>query len=487
MLAEDTATELHPTTLFANGEFVRSEATSRLTLTDPATGVAFASAPDGTPRDVDLAVAAARAAFDDGGWPQSSRSERAGWLRALADALQARGADVARLVTREVGHPRDFSYEKNVVRPAEILRYYADVAAGSETDVPRAATSWQGTTTVGHRPLGVAGLIVPWNYPQSLTMAKLAPALAAGCTVVIKPAPQTSIDALLLAQASRDAKLPRGVINVVTGGAATGVALVSHPGVDKISFTGSTAAGRRIGEVCGRLLRSVTLELGGKSAAVVLADADLDRLAAELPRLAFANAGQTCHAHSRLVVPRALVPQIEEIAESVASSFILGDPFDPTTTMGPLVSAEQRERVHGQVRTAAEEGARIVAGGSPASDLPGFFYQPTVVSGVAAEQSIAQEELFGPVLSVIAYDDESDAVRIADSTPYGLAGTVFSRDPEHAATIARSLRTGAVGLNGFRPDIGAPFGGVGHSGIGREYGPESIDEYCFTQSVYAPR
>jgi aldehyde dehydrogenase (NAD+) len=334
-------------------------------------------------------------------------------------------------------------------------------------------------------PVGVVAAIVPWNFPQSLTMFKLAPALAAGCTVVVKPAPETAVDAFVLADAAQACGFPPGVINVITGGRDVGAYLVGHPGVDKVAFTGSTAAGRAIGEVCGRLLRPVTLELGGKSAAIVLDDADLAETVRGLSWASLLNNGQTCYLSSRILAPRSRYAEVVDAVADLASSLKVGDPADPSTRVGPLVTSAQRARVENFIAAGRREGGRVVAGGGRPQHLPvGWYVEPTVFADLAPEAAPVRDEIFGPVLCVLPYDGIDDAVRLANDSEYGLGGTVWTRDVERGLEVARRVETGSIGVNFFDLDLGAPFGGVKASGLGRELGPEGLNAYVSSKSIY---
>ena len=331
----------------------------------------------------------------------------------------------------------------------------------------------------------MVGAITPWNYPQALAVMKLAPALAAGCPVVLKPAVETALDSLVFAEAAVAAGLPRGVLSVVPGDAAAGAHLVSHPGVGKVAFTGSTAAGRVIGAACGQLIRPVTLELGGKSAAVILDDADVETTVAGLRSASFANNGQTCHLSSRILVPRSRYDEFVEAIAALATGLVVGDPLDERTEIGPLVSAIQRDRVLGYIAAGQASGANLVAGGGVPPDKPrGWFVAPTVFAGVDNADLLAREEIFGPVVVIIAYRDDAEAVQIANDSEFGLAGTVWSQDVERATGVARAMRTGSVGVNDYQLDMRSPFGGVKASGLGRELGPEGLEAYQITKSIY---
>jgi acyl-CoA reductase-like NAD-dependent aldehyde dehydrogenase len=368
--------------------------------------------------------------------------------------------------------------------PALLLRYYGQLVDEQGIEHVRPAM-FGGSTAVRREPVGVVAAIVPWNFPQALAFLKVAPALAAGCTVVLKPAPETVLDSYVMIDAAIEAGLPAGVLNVVPAGRETGAYLVRHPGVDKVSFTGSTAAGRSIAEDCGRLLRPVTLELGGKSAAIVLDDADLTTDPAAFVNATLQNNGQTCYLSTRVLAPRRRYSEIVDTVSDIVGGLTVGSPLDPATQIGPLVSARQRDRVESYIAKGLADGSRITVGGARPAELPrGWFVEPTVFANVDNLHTIAQEEIFGPVLVVIPYDDDADAVRLANESDYGLGGSVWGADTERAAAVARRMRTGSVGLNAYSGDPGAPFGGVKASGYGRQMGPEALDGYQVLKSVY---
>jgi betaine-aldehyde dehydrogenase len=469
--------------LFIGGEWQRAHSTVRVEVEDPYTRAIVGSAPDGSAADVDAAVSAAREAFDHGPWPRMTPDERAGFLERLAEELERRGDATAGLVTEEIGQPVEFSRFVNIALPISHLRYYAELIRSFPFEKRRANISGPGTSVLRLEPLGVAGLITPWNYPQSILSAKLAPALAVGCTVVIKPAAETPLDALALAAAVEAVGFPPGVVNVVTGGRETGDALVKHPGVDKIAFTGSTAAGRVIARNCGDRLIPVTLELGGKSAAIVAEDADLDVTLSALRGAAFMNSGQTCFLLSRILVPRTRKDEMLDALVELARSFRLGDPRDPATDMGPLVSERIRSRVRTMVTDAEAEGARILTGGRDLPGERGYFYEPTIVADADADSQIAREEVFGPVVSVFEYSSIEEAIALANDSRYGLGGSVFSTDPEAALNIARAVQTGTIGVNGYAPDLATPFGGYKESGLGREQGSEVLYNFVNTKAI----
>ena len=448
---------------------------------EAATGEPLGDGASATAAEVDEAVTAARAALAE--WSSASPDHRAEALGGFAAALQRRARTTDQLVTRENGMPMSLSRGANGAFPAALLRYYAQLI--TETPIEEIRPSVIGHTIVRREPVGVVAAVVPWNYPQALSAFKLAPALAAGCTVVLKAAPETALDALVFAEAAQECGLPPGVLNIVPGAAEAGVHLVSHPGVDKVSFTGSTAAGRAIGEVCGRLLRPVTLELGGKSAAIILDDADLDATMKGLRSASFVNNGQTCYLSSRILAPRSRYDDVVAALVALVDGMKVGDPLDPATDIGPLVSARQRERVLGYIEAGRNSDAKLVVGGSVPADQPrGWFVAPTVFADVHNSDRIAQEEIFGPVLAVIPYDGDAEAIALANDSEFGLAGTVWSGDDDRATEVAREIRTGTVGINDYQLDFRAPFGGVKASGIGRELGPEGLEAFFSLKSIY---
>jgi aldehyde dehydrogenase (NAD+) len=465
-------------TVYIGGKF-RETATAP--VIEAATGERLGDGASASIADIDDAVAAARAALP--GWRATPPEERAALLRALGAALIARAASTAELVTRENGMPFRLSRGANGAFPAVLLDYYAGLIVATPDEQIRPSAI--GHTIVRREPVGVVAAITPWNYPQALAAFKIAPGLAAGCTMVLKASPETALDAMIFAEAAEEAGLPPGVLNIVPGDVTAGAHLVSHPGIGKVAFTGSTAAGRAIGEICGRLMRPVTLELGGKSAAIILDDADLDATIKGLRNASFVNNGQTCHLSSRILAPRSRYDEVVEAMAALADGLIVGDPLDKATDIGPLVSERQRGRVLDYIEVGRASGAKLVAGGGIPKDQPrGWFVSPTVFSEVSNSDRLAQEEVFGPVLAVIPYDDDADAIALANDSEYGLAGTVWSADAERATEVARGVHTGTIGVNDYQLDIAAPFGGVKASGIGRELGPEGLQAYQSVKSIY---
>ena len=470
------------TDLFIGGQWRAASAAGRIDVVNPATEEVWASVPDADAADVDAAVRAARAALPD--WRGIGAAARAEVVLRFADELAARGEGMARVITAENGTPIAET-SAAASHSAGILRYFATLAdlvdAVDVRPFPNAPGSY---TEVSREAVGVCALIAPWNFPLGLVMVKLAPALIAGCTVVIKPAAETPLDLRVLMEAAVAAGIPAGAINVITGGRETGSLLVQHPLVDKVAFTGSTEAGRIIAQQCGSLLRPVTLELGGKSAAILLDDVDLDYFGTMLNRTCLRNTGQTCYNSTRILAPRSRYGEIVELAAGVVASTKQGDPLELDTVYGPTVSARQRDRVEGYIALGRAEGATVATGGGrPAFDR-GFFVQPTVFSDVDNRMRIAQEEIFGPVLVVIPFDDDSDAARIANDSQFGLGGSIFSADESRAAALARTIETGSIGVNFFGSNHAAPFGGWKDSGLGVEYGPEGLNAYLRLKSVH---
>ena len=472
--------------IYAGGRLVGSASPDVITIVNPATEEVVGAVPSAIGVDVDRAVRSARHAFDDGTWATRPPADRADALDRLAAALEARTEEAARLVTAEMGMPISSSRQHNATAPCAILRYYANLARAMDTEETRTAVSFTGRTVVRREPAGVAAVITSWNYPILLAFSQLAPALAAGCTIVLKPAAATSLSAYILAEAFEAADFPPGVFNLVTGTHETAAALARHPGVDTVSFSGPTKQGRWIASICGAELKPARLELGGESAAIILDDADLRKTGDALGRLIFGNAGQTCFAMSRVLVPEQRYGDLVDALAEQAGKVRVGDPLNEDTTMGPLASSRRRVDVEARVRSGISEGARVVSGGRrPASPVRGYFYEPTVLTGVTPQMPIAREEICGPVATVIGYKDEADAIRLANDG-FGLAATVWTGDPQRGLDIARRTRVGTFGINLYEPDIGSPWGGRGPSGTGSAYGPEGMDAYLTSKSVFLP-
>ncbi|HVF75537.1 MAG TPA: aldehyde dehydrogenase family protein [Acidimicrobiales bacterium] len=450
----------------------------RIEVVDPATEQVVGQVVAGTPADVDAAVASARRAFP--AWSGRSVAERVDVAGRLAKAVGERAGDLMEVISTQMGSPLWVSERVQVGLPMMVLDAFPRTAADF------AYEEVLGNSLVVREPVGVVGCITAWNYPLYLAVCKVVPALLAGCTVVLKPSEMTPFDACILAEAMEAAGVPPGVFNVVHGrGPEVGEALAAHPDVDMVSFTGSTAAGRRVAATAAGTVKRVALELGGKSATVVLDDADVAKAVATGTAMCFLNSGQTCTALSRLLVPRARLGEAEQIAAAVAAKHTVGDPFDAGTRVGPVASARQRATVRGYIDGAVAEGARLVTGGGgPPADLAsGYYVAPTVFSSVDRTMTVAREEVFGPVLAILPYEDDDDAVAIANDTIYGLSSAVWSADEERAMAVARRLRAGQVEVNGGPYNPYAPFGGYRQSGTGRELGAHGLAEFLEVKSI----
>ncbi len=465
-------------TIYIDGSWVASGGTGTIDVYGAATEEVVGRVPDGVAADVDRAVAAAKAAFP--AWSATAPEERAKHLQRIQEGLSARQAELAELIATEVGMPLKLAAMIQVGLPTAQVGNYAQVLRDF------AFEEQVGHSLVVKEPIGVVGAITPWNYPLNQIVAKVAPALAAGCTVVLKPSEVAPLNAFVLAEVIDDAGLPAGVFNLVSGiGPVVGEAIAAHPGVDMVSFTGSTRAGKRVSELAAATVKRVTLELGGKSANVILPDADLEKAVTAGVTNCYLNSGQTCTALTRMLVPRDRLADAERIAAAKAEKYRVGDPLVEGTNLGPLISDVQRDRVRGYIETGLAEGAKLVTGGAePPEGLGrGYFVRPTVFSEVTPDMTIAQEEIFGPVLAIMPYDTEDEAVEIANGTIYGLAGGVWSADPAHAEQVARRLRTGQVDINGAMFNPLAPFGGYKQSGVGRENGRLGFEEFLETKSL----
>ncbi len=473
--------------LFIGGKWTTPASDRTIEVISPHSEAPVGRVPEATESDVDAAVAAAREAFDNGDWPRRTPQERIAVVQKFAEIYASRLSDMAKLITEEMGSPIWFSELAQSPAPWMQLNSFLQIANAYEWEETR--TGMLGEQVIVRRePVGVVGVIPPWNVPQFTIMSKLAPALITGCTLVIKPAPETPLDAFFMADLLTEAGVPEGVVSIVPAGREVGEHLVRHPGVDKIAFTGSTAAGRKIGAICGEQLKRFSLELGGKSAAIVLDDADLGAIMDELKFAALMNNGQACIAQTRILASRDRYTEVVDAVGSMVGSLTVGDPNDPANYIGPLVAKRQQERVEKYIALGQEEGARVVVGGSgrPSGLDKGWYVQPTVFADVSNDMRIAQEEIFGPVLAVIPYTDEEDAIRIANASEYGLAGSVWTTDAEKGLEIMRRVRTGTTAVNRYLMDFFAPFGGYKASGLGREFGREGLEEYVEYKTMIPP-
>ena len=473
----------HVTDMFIDGQWVPAHSAARTEVVDPATEEIWGSVPDADREDVDAAVLAARTAFDAGPWPRLAPAQRAQYLLRIADEIEARALPLSMTNTRENGSPV-METAGAAANAASIFRYFATLADYLQAEDVRIAPVGGHQTLVRRDPVGVCALIAPWNFPINLVVIKLAPALLAGCPVVIKPATPTPLSIRFIIEAIEAAGVPAGVVNLITGDAAAGDLLVRHRGVDKVAFTGSTAVGRRIAAICGELLRPVTLELGGKSSAVVLPDADLAAMSQVLVRSCLRNTGQTCYISTRILAPAQRYDEVVEMVAATISAAPCGDPFDPGTVFGPVANKMQYEKVLHYLDSARTEGARVVTGGQPADVDRGYFITPAVLADVTPEMTVAREEIFGPVITILRYESIDEAVAIANSTGFGLGGIVFSADPEAALAVAERMDSGSVGINFFASNHSAPFGGRKDSGLGVEYGIEGLNAYVSYKSIH---
>lgn len=450
-------------------------------LIDPSNGESLASVYLLDQSEAESIVSVARGAI--GSWAALSGIDRARVIDAIADAWEKNADEISLAVTHEMGMPLEFSRFHSAAGPIAVLRYYAGLAREMEWESSRNPFAFSGRVIVRRVPVGVVAAVVPWNYPWMLLATKLGPALAAGCTVIIKPAEENAISAEILREILKSAGVPDGVVTVAVGGTEFAETLIRNKGVDKVSFTGSTEVGRRISGIVGERLGQVSLELGGKSAAIVLDDADLEHTLSMLPYLSFLNSGQTCFAQTRIIATPGVYEQVVQGFMDYVDAQVVGSPLDVHTTVGPVASERQQKRVLDYVRLGDEAGAHVH---TSTAQIPssGFFVSPTVLSNVKNDWVVAQEEIFGPVVCIIAAEDEADAIRIANDSEYGLAGSIWTSDIQKAVLISKEIEAGSFGINGYLPDLSAPWGGVKSSGTGRENGPEAIDSYLRSDVVY---
>ncbi|AWI28197.1 aldehyde dehydrogenase [Streptomyces tirandamycinicus] len=471
--------------LFIGGELVDPRGTGTIEVVSPHTEQVIGRVPHASRADVDLAVSAARAAFDHGPWPRSSLEERLEAVGRIKDAIAVRHEEIARSISSQNGSPYSWSVLAQALGAMMVWDAALTVARDFTYEERRGGVL--GPLLVRREPVGVVAAVAPWNVPQFVAAAKLAPALLAGCSVVLKPSPETPLDAYILADIAREAGLPEGVLSILPADREVGEYLVGHPGVDKVSFTGSVAAGRRVMEVAARNLTRVTLELGGKSAAVVLPDADPEAAVQGIVPTAWMNNGQACVAQTRILVPRARYDEYADAFAAAAGALVTGDPMDPATQVGPLVARRQQQRSLGYIAIGQAEGAKVLAGGGrPAGLDRGWYVEPTLFGGVDNAMRIAREEIFGPVVCLLPYGDEEEAAAIANDSEYGLSGSVWTADVEHGVDFARRIRTGTYSVNTFSLDMLGPFGGYKNSGLGREFGPEGYGEYFEHKMVHLP-
>jgi aldehyde dehydrogenase (NAD+) len=472
--------------VYIDGSWVASKSDRVLVVRSPSTEEIVGQVPDADVADVDAAVGAARAAFDHGPWPRMRPAEHSEMMRALLEELTTRADELAHLIGTENGTPQRLLRPAQVDNGLDVLRYYTELAANFEVE------SWidgvYSPALVRQEPVGTVAAILPWNVPFFLAILKVAPALAAGCTIVLKAAPETPLNAYLLAEVAHEVGLPPGVLNVLAAGVESSEALVTHPGIDKVAFTGSTAVGKRIAGLAAPHLKRITLELGGKAAAIVLDDADLATTVPQLIGVSMTLSGQFCTAQSRILVSHDRYDEAVEMYASIAGSLPVGRTFDEGAFIGPLISERQRDRVLNYVEIGKQEGATLVAGGGKPSHLErGWFVEPTVFRDVESDMRIAQEEIFGPVVAFIPYADEEEAIAIANDSEFGLHGTVWTKDIEKGVDVGRRIRTGTYSVNALSLDPAAPFGGVKNSGLGREMGREGLAAYLEPKTITVPK
>jgi aldehyde dehydrogenase (NAD+) len=472
-------------TLYIGGEWVSPATANTIEVVSPTTEEVIARVPEASEADVDRAVKAAEAALT-GPYSQLTPDERADLIARLSQAIQARSQEFADTITAEMGSPSSWSLMGQVLSSTMVFDAWAELARTFPFEELRPGAL--GPVLVRKEPVGVAAGIIPWNVPLFIVALKLGASLAAGAPMVLKPSPETPLDSYILGEILDEIELPKGMVSILPAGRGVGEYLVRHPGIDKVSFTGSTAAGRKVGAACGELLKKVTLELGGKSAAIVLEDVDLATAVPMLMPSALMNNGEACVAQTRILAPQSRYDEVVDAVADAVKGTTVGDPADPSVAVGPLVAERQRTRVLGYIEKGRNEGAKLAVGGGRPADLDrGWFVEPTLFVDVENTMTIAREEIFGPVLSVIPYTDEADAVRIANDSDYGLSGSVWTADVEHGIDVARQVRTGTYGINAFGTlDMKNPFGGYKASGVGRELGPEGLSEFTETKSIVLP-
>ncbi|MBT2387823.1 aldehyde dehydrogenase [Streptomyces sp. ISL-11] len=471
--------------LFIGGTMTDPAGRETIEVVSPHTERVIGRVPHATRRDVDRAVTAARASFDSGVWAGRPLAERIEVVTRIKDGVLARHEELAESISAQNGSPRSWSVLAQAL--GAVMVWDSALAVARDIPYEERRAGVLGPLLVRREPAGVVAAVVPWNVPQFTAAAKLAPALLAGCSVVLKPSPETPLDSYLLAEIVTAAGLPEGVLSILPAGRETGEYLVGHPGVDKVSFTGSVAAGKRVMEVAARRLTRVTLELGGKSAAVILPDADPSAAVVGIVPSAWMNNGQACVAQTRVLAPRAHYDELAERFAAAAGALVVGDPLDPATQIGPLVAERQRRRSLDYIALGQREGAKVLAGGGrPAAQETGWYVEPTLLGEVTNTMRVAREEIFGPVVCLLPYDTEEEAVRIADDSEYGLSGSVWTADVERGLDIARRVRTGSYSVNTFSLDMLGPFGGFKDSGIGREFGPEGFAAYQELKTIHLP-
>ncbi|MGW8728964.1 aldehyde dehydrogenase [Streptomyces sp. NPDC055808] len=471
--------------LFIGGELTDPLGSDVIEVISPHTEQVIGRVPHASRADVDRAVAAARRAFDTGPWARATPDERIEVVSRIKDAILARHEEIARSISSQNGSPYSWSVLAQAL--GAMMVWDSAITVARQFPYEERRSGALGPLLVRREPVGVVAAVVPWNVPQFVAAAKLGPALLTGCSVILKPSPESPLDSYILGEIAAEAGLPEGVLSILPADREVSEYLVGHPGIDKVSFTGSVAAGKRVMEVAARNLTRVTLELGGKSAAVILPDADLAATVAGVVPAAWMNNGQACVAQTRILAPRSRYEEIAEAFAAAAGALVVGDPLDAATQVGPLVAKRQQQRSLDYIRIGQEEGAKILAGGGrPAGLDRGWYVEPTLFGGVDNTMRIAREEIFGPVICLLPYGDEAEALRIANDSEYGLSGSVWTGDVEHGIDFGRRVRTGTFNVNTFSLDMLGPFGGYKSSGLGREFGPEGFGEYLEHKMIHLP-